>query len=339
MRIHDFQPLINKIGEAAAAGKFLIVTHERPDGDAVGSASALLLLLRENGFSADLFLPDEIPDSLREFLPGNAVPAGPLPDTKAVEDAYAMVLSVDASTSKRLGFGTVTADTLSLPFAALDHHPDHIDFAPMVYVDSSASSAAEIVYQLACAAQWRISPEAATCLLLGIASDTGCFRFDNTTPRTFQTASALLELGASHHRVVDRLYFSRPFNMASFEAELFTSCLKTAFNGHFAWFLIPDMLLKKYRVNLRNTENLIENLRSIDGVKVAALIKPGGSPGIFKISLRSKVPSVSVGKIARSLNGGGHELAAGCTIFTTDAATAENILLKHVAMELKESDS
>lgn len=334
MRIHDFQPLIEKIRSAAAKGKILIATHKRPDGDAAGSAAALVFLLKENGYSASLFLPDEIPDSLLEFLPENTTNAARLPDAKAIEKSCAMVFSVDASTPRRVALGTIDPETLSLPFAAIDHHPDHVDFAPLTYVDSAAAAAAEIVYQLACAAQWRISAQAATCLLLGIISDTGCFRFDNTTPRALRTAAALLELGADRHRVIDRLYFSRAFNMASFEAELFTTGLKTAFGGRFAWFLISSALLKKYNVSLRNTENLIENLRSIDGVAVAAILKPDGPPGVFKVSLRSKTPSVSVGNIARKLNGGGHELAAGCTIHAQDAAGAEDILLKHVALEL-----
>ena len=94
-------------------------------------------------------------------------------------------------------------------------------------------------------------------------------------------------------------------------------------------------LLKKYAVDIRNTETLIENIRGIAGVQVAALIKPTGNPGIFKISLRSKNPDISVGRIARRLNGGGHEMAAGGTIFAGSADEAEQILLKHVEMEMK----
>jgi nanoRNase/pAp phosphatase (c-di-AMP/oligoRNAs hydrolase) len=93
--------------------------------------------------------------------------------------------------------------------------------------------------------------------------------------------------------------------------------------------------LEKYSIDIRNTEQLIENIRGIDGVTVAALLKSTKSPGIYKISLRSKDPRISVGKVARRLNGGGHETAAGGTIFAKSLEDAENILLKHVEQEMK----
>ena len=322
MKTSDFQQVLNTI-----TGKVLIVTHERPDGDAVGSATALWHLLNGNGYEADALFPDDIPDAYLCFLPENAL--------KAADPAqYGSVLSVDASTPKRLGLGgTLIPEQITVPFAALDHHPDHIEFANVTYVDHTACSAAEIVYDLAKFAGWTITPDAATRLLLGVVTDSGCFRFDNTTPRALRVSADLIEAGADRHFVIDRAYFSKPFNMAQFEAELFCRSLRTALDGAFAWFMITNEMLKKYDVNIRNTENLIENIRGIEGVTVAAVIKPTANPGIFKVSLRSKDPTVSVGKVARRLNGGGHEMAAGCTIFAKSAEIAEDILLKHVAME------
>lgn len=323
MRISDFQPVLEKL-----QGRVLIVTHERPDGDAVGSATALWHLLNGNGYEADVLFPDEVPDAYLCFLPETALKTADL-------TRYDSVLSVDASTPKRLGLGGLQPEQIKLPFAALDHHPDHIEFAQVTYVDSTACSAAEVVYDLAKFAKWNITPAAATRLLLGVVTDSGCFRFDNTTPRALRTSADLIEAGADRHFVIDRAYFSKPFNMAQFEAELFCKSLRTALDGSFAWFMITNELLKKYDVNIRNTENLIENVRGIEGVTVAAVIKPTANPGIFKVSLRSKDPAVSVGKVARRLNGGGHEMAAGCTIFAKSAENAEDILLNHVAMELK----
>lgn len=324
MKVSDFQSVLEKL-----QGRVLIVTHERPDGDAVGSATALWHLLNGNGFCADVLFPDDVPDAYLCFLPENFLKTADLTQ-------YGSVLSVDASTPKRLGLGAgLQPENIQLPFAALDHHPDHIEFAQVTYIDPAACSAAEIVYDLAKFAGWKISSEAATRLLLGVVTDSGCFRFDNTTPRALRVSADLIEAGADRHFVIDRAYFSKPFNMAQFEAELFCKFLRTALEGSFAWFMITHELLKKYDVNVRNTENLIENIRGIEGVTVAAVIKPTANPGIFKVSLRSKDPAVSVGKVARRLNGGGHEMAAGCTIFAKCAEDAEDILLKHVAMELK----
>lgn len=335
MRTTDLQDVIDLLGSVKNLdAPVLIVTHERPDGDAVGSASALWFLLTENGYRAKLYFQDELPDAYRTFVPEESLCAmdenGALP-----VNSFSMVLSADASTPKRLGIKGVDPSTVEIPFAAVDHHPDHIDFAKLTFIDATASSASEIVYDLAKLADWTISAEAATRLYLGVTTDTGCFRFDNTTPRALRTAADLKELSADSHRVIDRAYFSKPFNMARFEAELFCRALRTAEEGRVAWFMITNETLERFGVNIRNTENLIENLRQIEGVVVAALIKPTINPGIFKVSLRSKDNNVSVGKVARRLNGGGHELAAGCTIFAKSPENAEEILLKHIGMELK----
>ena len=335
MRTTDLQDviaLLNSVKEQDAP--VLIVTHERPDGDAVGSASALWYLLTENGFRAKLYFQDELPDAYRTFVPEEGLCT---PDENGVlqVNSFSMILSADASTPKRIGMNGIDPATIQIPFAAVDHHPDHIDFAKLTFIDPTASSAAEIVFELAKTANWIISADAATRLYLGVTTDTGCFRFDNTTPRALRTAADLKELSADSHRVIDRAYFSKPFNMARFEAELFCRALRTAEEGRVAWFMITNEMLARFNVNIRNTENLIENLRQIEGVTVAALIKPTSNPGIFKVSLRSKDDNVSVGKVARRLNGGGHELAAGCTIFAKSPENAEEILLKHIGMELK----
>ena len=89
-----------------------------------------------------------------------------------------------------------------------------------------------------------------------------------------------------------------------------------------------------FRSNLRNTEQLIELVRGIQGVVIAALVKPTSNPGIFRVSMRSKDPDLSVGRIARSLKGGGHEMAAGCSIFAKTQAEAAEVLLRHVRKEM-----
>ncbi len=329
MKTTDLQDIVSLIRQTGTGAEILVVTHERPDGDAAGAAAGLRTLLTENGYRASVLLPDEVPDAYKTFLPEDVL--------TSVDDfsSYALVLSVDSSTAKRTGLGKGKhTDMIRGPFAALDHHPDHIEFAQLTYVDAAACSASEIVYELALAADWKIGSAAATRLLLGIVTDTGGFRFDNTTPRAHRAAAALAELGADQHLVMEKAYFSRPFNMAQFEAELFCKYLRTALDGRYAWFLITPEMLKKYNIDIRNTENLIETIRSIDGVTVAALIKPCSLPGLFKVSLRSKDPAVSVGRIARSLNGGGHEMAAGATLAAKTQEEAEDILLKYVEKEI-----
>lgn len=333
MKTNDFSAILQTLNQVRESGKeILVVTHERPDGDAVGSFSAVVELLRSNGYAAAWHLQDPVPDCYSTFLSGENAE---FTTAAEVNERYSLIFNVDASTVKRIGIGPASFAEITIPVVTLDHHPDNEHFGTWSYVDPEACSACEVVYCFARYADWQITTQAATYLLLGIVTDSGCFRFSNTTPRCLRIAADLLELKADHSRIIDRAYLSKPFPMALFEAELFRSGLRTALEGKFAWFTITGELLAKYSIDIRNTEQLIENLRSIDGVTVAALLKCTKSPGIFKISLRSKDPRISVGKVARRLNGGGHEMAAGGTIYAKSLEDAENILLKHVEQEMK----
>ena len=307
----------------------LVVTHEWPDGDAVGSACGICTLLRDNGFRAEFFLAAQMPDCYRPFLP---FPSAEF-TAEEINTKYSLVLNADASTVKRMQLGPAEFASITIPVITFDHHPDDEMFGTLTCLDPEASSTAELVYYFAVSQGWTISPLAATFLLLGITTDTGCFKFTNTRPETHRAAAALLELGADHDRIINEVYLSKPLNMVRFESELFSG-IRTAFDGKFAWISIPRELLDKYDVNLRNTEQLIELVRGIQGVVVAALIKPTSNPGIFRVSMRSKDPEISVGRIARGLKGGGHEMAAGCSVFAKTQEEAAEALLRHVRKEM-----
>ena len=333
MKTTDFSDILQTLEQVRGSGKeILVVTHERPDGDAVGSFTAMVELLRTNGYAAAWHLQDPVPDCYTSFVTGENAE---FTSAAEINERYSMIFNVDASTVKRIGVGPATFAEITIPVVTLDHHPDNEHFGTWSYVDPTACSACEVVYCFARHANWQITERAATLLMLGIVTDSGCFRFSNTTPRCLRIAAELLENGANHSRIIDRAYLSKPFPMALFEAELFRTGLRTALDGSFAWFTITSEILEKYSIDIRNTEQLIENIRGIDGVTVAALLKSTKSPGIYKISLRSKDPRISVGKVARRLNGGGHEMAAGGTIFAKSLEDAENILLKHVEQEMK----
>ncbi len=323
-------------GEREGGKPFLIVTHERPDGDAVGSLSGLWLLLNENGYRADALFPEEAPDFYRSFL----CPALKKPlSAEEINERYSLLINADASTVARLGLGGVDFADLKLPLLTLDHHPDNGCFAHVNHVEPTACSTAEVVYFLACAANWRISPSAATALLLGITTDSGCFRFDNTTAESMRAAASLLDLGADHHSIIEKVYLSKPVNMAVFEAEMLSRHLRSALGGKLVWLLLDPGLMKRYSIDMRNTEQLIELLRGMEGVEVAALLKPAGEGGVYKVSLRSKTSEISVGRIARRLGGGGHEMAAGCSISAGTAEEAETILIDNVEKEFHETQS
>jgi phosphoesterase RecJ-like protein len=148
-------------------------------------------------------------------------------------------------------------------------------------------------------------------LYLGIITDTGSFKFTNTTSNTFKTASYLLTKGVDLTKLNNAAYFSKKFNQLKFEAEMINNYLKCDLDGRYAHAIIPQELFDKYNFNMKDGETVIEYLREIDTAIIAVLIYPKDTA--VKVSLRSKNPAYPVGPIARKFDGGGHEMAAGIT--------------------------
>ncbi|MBQ9338422.1 MAG: bifunctional oligoribonuclease/PAP phosphatase NrnA [Lentisphaeria bacterium] len=314
--------------------RMLLTTHLRPDGDAMGSLCGLMLILRGRGFAADAVCPAEVPDYERNFLPRE----GLLDETKVELADYDLLIALDASRRDRISARfAASGEKLPMPMLVIDHHPDNPKYGEWNCIVPDAAATAEAVTLLATEAGWRISPEAATHLLIGILTDSGSFRFRNTSPRTLRTAAVLMDAGGDYGRVIDACYFSKPENMARFEADLLCNHLQKACGGRFLYAFMSPELLAKYRIDLRNTEQVIEVLRSISGPTVVATFRV--ESGGFKCSLRSKDPRCSVGRIARGIGGGGHELAAGCTIAVPTFGEAEQIILQLVEKELNEKPS
>ena len=322
--------LKKRLRQLHGKGRILLMTHERPDGDAIGSLCGMYFILRENGYFVDALIPEAVPDMYQDFVPSGLITS----ITTLGVECYSHLITLDASTRMRVSAPCIRQEGIPIPCLNIDHHPDNERYGDASYVVPTASSTAEIVLSIAREANLMISPVSATLLLLGITTDTGCFRFDNTTPEALRAAARLQELGADRTHIIRNCFLSKQENMARFEADLLCNHLEKAFGGRFAWFYLDSELLGKYGVDLRNTEQVIEALRAIDGVVVAAVIRREKEG--FKVSLRSKSRHVSVGRIARRLNGGGHEMAAGCTIDAPSIGEAEQILANNVEMELNE---
>ena len=307
-------------------GGILIAAHVRPDGDAVSSVISAAGILRDNGFDAVGILPGDIPDSCVPFVPEDLV----VRKSSGLKPALFLIL--DCSNPERIAADGFRPEC---PVVNIDHHPDNSQKAQFSLVRPECCAAAEVLYHLFRECGFRISAENATRLLLGILTDSGCFRFDNTTPESLEAAAELIRLGADRHRIVLEAFLNRDAALVRLEADLLNNGLRTAFDGRFAWFVLTEALLKKYGVDVRNTETLIDAVRNIRGVEFAALLRE--EPGGYKLSLRTKNAPWSAGKVARRLNGGGHEMAAGGFIPANSAAEAEEILRKQIEMELTRS--
>ena len=322
---------MNKITPEKAAellrkyNNFLVVTHENPDGDALGSSFALLQYLRSAGKNAQLLLPEQVPEKYINFAP-----SGCLTYATSLDWAnFDFIIYLDTPIPKRAALSDLNFKNIPLPSLNIDHHPDNMNYAQWNLLLTEAAAAAEILFMIFKAgAGGKITAETATLLMLGIVMDTGCFRFDNTSPKVMRHAAELLEHGADFHHIVNEMFFSIPLSQLQFQAELISRHLRKACLGRLAWFYVPPELIEKFDVNMRNTEGLIESLRAIHGTEIVVIMQKLETG--FKISMRSKNPKYSVGSIARKLNGGGHEMAAGGLIKATNLTKAEKILISHV---------
>lgn len=296
-------------GKLFAAGKVLIMTHRRPDGDALGSSLGLREFLRSNGIAADVLLPDGIPARFRSLC------SGFLTGLTAEEvSGYDLFAAVDCANGERLGSGELLpVETLRQKnFVSIDHHRGNCLAAPCEWIEPAACSASFMVAKLALASGRELNKEAATLLLTGMMTDTGSFSFSNTDAAAFRIAAELAERGAEIERIANAVFFSKPLNQLHFEAELVNTCFKIACDGRFAYAFVPEELMAKYNFDMREDEGLIDLLRCIDGVTVAMLCHRRAD-GI-RVSLRSKDGAFPVGPIARKLGGGGHDMAAGTTL-------------------------
>ena len=309
-----------------AARNVLIMTHRRPDGDALGSSMGLALFLRAHNINAEVILPDGTPPRFRTLLPSYRSDI-----TLAEAAQFDLFVAVDCANCERLGCGSeLDVEYLRKQnFISIDHHKGNSLAAPAEWLKPDACSASFMVAKLLLATGKELPVNAATLLLTGIMTDTGNFCFANTDAEAFQIAAELRKCGADTVRIANAIFFSKPLKQLHFEAELINSCFKMACNDRFAYCFVPDELMKKYDFNMAEDEGLIDLLRGIDGVVVAMLChkRPDG----FRVSLRSKKNQFPVGPIARELGGGGHDMAAGCTVDLPDFAAVEALMISKVS--------
>ena len=316
--------MFNKITDKFfSARRVLIMTHRRPDGDALGSSFGLCSFLKFHNIAADVLIADPLPRRYQGFT-GDFVTSAELAD-------YDLFTAVDCANPERLGTGeNFGIDALrQRDFISIDHHKGNSIAAPCEWVEPSASSASYMVARLLLSTGKELPAETATYLMTGIMTDTGSFCFANTDAATFEIAAELRKRGADIDRIANTVFFSKPLNQLRFEAELVNNCFKIACNGRFAYCFVPESLMEKHNFDMREDEGLIDLLRGIEGVEIAMLCHKR-SDG-FRVSLRSKNKQFPVGPIARELNGGGHDMAAGCTVDLPDFSDVEKLMLPKIS--------
>lgn len=316
-------------GALDRAKKIIIAGHMMPDGDCVGSVGALGLALRQMGKKATMAMPDTIPEVFN-FLPGTE-------DFVAVEEAlngeYDTFVVLDCSVPERLGSLRGLLER-SLLVCNIDHHISSRNFAHYNYISPASAATAEIIQDLIGMLNVRVTPEIATCLYTGIATDTGSFRYENTTPDTHRRAAMLIEQGAPSVWINIMLHEQQPLaSLLMLGAALKTLRLSSC--GRVAWISVGRDLIDSVSAKDENTEGLIGYVRSIRGVEVALMFRET-SPGCYKVSLRSK-EKVDVNCLASKFGGGGHVRAAGC-VLEGDFAVLESQLISAAIEAVQEKE-
>ena len=302
--------------ELRARDRFLLTAHEGPDGDALGSLLGLHKLLTQLGKDSVMFLAaKEFPLPIEyRFLPLEEVFHEPPADM-----ADRTVIFLDCGNIDRMPVDWLTAGGNDI--INIDHHHDNTCFGDINLVEVGASCTAEIVYDLALLLGARITPEIASALYVGLITDTGKFMYENTNAHTHRVAADLIDAGVDVDDTYRRLYEHVPLEKLRLVSRALEG-IQLRCDGRLVVSYITAADNEATGAGEEMTEGIIDHLRSIEGTKVAAVIRDLGNRGraARKVSLRSSEGDVDVSAIARKNGGGGHKRAAG---FSTDLEYAD----------------
>ncbi len=292
--------LANKISKER---KVAIFCHVRPDGDALGSALALKLALLSLGASAEVFCDDTVPSKFNFLQQAKTVNAN-----FNLDDGYTALIASDCAEINRLGDFAESFARFSNTYS-IDHHISNTRFAKENYVVDNASNC-ENVCELIRAMGVEITCEIANLLALGIVTDTGNFKHNNVTAKTFSVASALMEKGADFNNIVYNAFTKQ----SKARAKLFgavMSKIRYLLDDKFALITITQSALTEFGATPDETEGFIDFIMGINTVEVGASLMEIAKDK-YKVSLRSK--SADVNAVAGAFGGGGHISASGCQI-------------------------
>jgi len=285
-----------------SAQRPLLICHISPDGDAVGSMVGLGRVLRQMGLAPTLACSDSIPDTL-SFIPGSDE------IVSQVDAPFDLVIALDSSDMERLGQFPKSPGFADVPLLNIDHHLTNLNFGDVNLVDPQASSTAEIVLRLLGAFGAPLDADTATALLTGIVGDTRCFRTNNVSPQVLEAALRLMKAGASLPYVSLHALDSRP----TAAVRLWGAALsQLQIEDHVIWTSIPLAVRQETGYTGTGDASLVSFLISAEDADAAAVFVERDD-GRIDVGLRAK-PGFDVAQVALQFGGGGHALAAGCTL-------------------------
>jgi phosphoesterase RecJ-like protein len=290
--------------EIGSASSVLIGTHLNPDGDALGSALAMSRYLDSLGIENEVLCHHLAPRNL-QFLPGvERIRQQPR------QEKHDLGIMLDLDSTERLG--NTEQFFIPLPrLVVIDHHVPHQAPGDLRIVDVSASATALILARLFVALEANITPEMATCLLTGIVTDTGSFRFRNTTPEALSLSAMLLERGGDINRVSEEIFQRKPLSSTRLLGHMLDT-MRLECRDQIAMGVLSLRDFEHAYARDEDTEGFVNEMLFIDSVQIAAILREP-KPGKIRCSIRSR-GDIDVASVARAFGGGGHRNAAGCTL-------------------------
>jgi phosphoesterase RecJ-like protein len=298
--------------------RFLLTGHRNPDGDSIGSALALALALEAQGKEARVVMRDGW-SSAYDGMPGlsSVGVAASLPsDWPGGWDALVVM---ECPSADRTGWPNLFAGTV----VNVDHHPGNDRYGAVNLVDLPAAATGEIVADLLDLLRWPLTPDVATNLWVSLVSDTGSFRYGNTTPKALALGARLVAAGARPADVNEFLYEAQPLATLRLEA-LVLETLELHGGGRVATVELPKRFLAESGASAEESEGLVNRARGLRGVRAAALLREG-EDGEVRCSLRSK-GDIDVRAVAARHGGGGHRNASGCRVSGSIAQVKPHIV-------------
>lgn len=296
---------------------FVLISHTNPDGDTIGSTYAFYLMLKKMGKNVRCLCDKEVPRRLAFILKENIYGN----DYIIRDDEY--VISLDVASANMLGRSLEQyASRVDL---RIDHHGRSTPFARINYVEPGASACGEIVFDIAAGLNL-IDRDIANAIFAAISSDTGCFRFSNTTAKTHMTAAYLLSLGANAAEINEALYDTVVYNELNIYPLFLDNC-ECLYNGHVNIVTVTNAEKRKYSLTDPELEELSSLSRRPAGTYLGVVIKQtDDNENEFKVSMRSR-KQVDCAVICASLGGGGHVRAAGATIQASSIEEAKETVM------------
>lgn len=281
----------------------LISVHKSPDGDALGSQLALMLALEKLGKTVFAHNLDPVPEVYR-FLPSwEKIRSG-----LVVEGLFDALVVLDSDPSRT---GLFEKGYPARRLINIDHHVTNPRTWELTWLDPASAATGEMIYDLIRLLRVSMDREIALCLYTSIFTDTGSFRYANTTSKALRIAAEMIEAGANSWRVTENVYESYPFRRLKLLGSVLSG-MERSEDGRIAWVVVTEELFRQNNATAEDTEHFVNFVRSVKGVEVAVLFRQTAETQ-FKISLRSK-GRVDLSHVAAGLGGGGHRNAAGSTL-------------------------